>query len=781
MAIASPERRRWIGQPMPRREDDRLTSGAGQYVDDIQRPGMLHAAFLRSPYAHARIKSIDVSAARALPGVHAVVTGEDAHARTKPMGTLVPTPRQITHYCLAVGKVRFMGEPVAAVAAESRAIAEDALERIAVEYEPLPVSADADSAMRPDAERLYDELDSNVLWHDRFVYGDVDRLFGEAAHVVSQRFRIQRFASTPLETYGCIAEYDPSSGAMTMWSNDGRPGVAIGVVSGGLGIEESRLRFITPDIGGGFGNKRRAAYLVITGLLAMAAGRPVKWIEDRQESLMALMHSADGYIDISLAVSRDGELQAVKVRDVVDEGNNLVNPTLHTLLKFTNLVNAYRIQAAEFEGFAVLTNKCPSGANRGIGKVLMCLAMERLVDRVARELDTDPAELRRRNLIRPEQMPYTTPNGAFYDSGDYPGTLQKALDRFGYAQARERQREFNASRDGVRRGIGIAFAAEPSTSNSSSYIVTSGKQTTSGVGDAARVRVGADGSVRVNLGNSPSGQGYETATAQIVADELGVPPEDVYVATGFDSFDSPWLAHSGNFSNKFAGTDTGAIVGAARKVRAKIDAIAEHVERQTGKRPTLREVAAIAYRDLLRLPPGVEPGLDENCYYSHPVANLPDEQRRWRGQLVTTNACHLCEVEVDVETGDVHVLRYLVVHDCGTEINPLIIEGQVHGATLHGIATALLEEFRYDDQGQLQTASLMDYLKPTSMEAPDIDSDHLETPSPFTPLGAKGVGEGGAVPAPACIANAVEDALWDLGVRINELPLTPERLWEKLK
>jgi 2-furoyl-CoA dehydrogenase large subunit len=770
----------YIGQPLARREDDRLTTGAGRYVDDIELPGMVHAAFLRSPYAHARIVSIDASQALALPGVHAVITGEDALARTKPMGTLVPTPRQIVHYCLAVGKVRFMGEPVAAVAADSRAIAEDALDRIVVEYDPLPVSADAETAMAPGAERLYDALDSNVLWHDRFVYGDVDRLFANAAHVVSQRFTIQRFASTPLETYGCIAAYDERDASMSIWCNDGRPGVAISVVAGGLGLDESRLRFMTPDIGGGFGNKRRAAYLVIAGLLSMACGRPVKWIEDRQESLMALMHSADGHIDISLAVSADGDLQAVKVLDVVDEGNNLVNPTLHTILKFTNLVNAYRIQAAEFEGYAVLTNKCPSGANRGIGKVLMCFAMERLVDRVARELGLDPAELRRRNLIQPEQMPYTTPNGAFYDSGDFPATLQKALDAFGYTQRSPRPHSPSAQ-DRTRRGIGLAFAAEPSTSNSSSYIVTSGKQTTSGVGDAARVRVGVDGTVRVSLGNSPSGQGYETAVAQIAADMLDVDVDAVFVATGFDSYDAPWMAHSGNFSNKFAGTDTGAIVGACKKVKAKADAIAGHVEAQTGTRPSLREVAAIAYRDLLRLPPGMEPGLDESCYYSNPVANLPDDQRRWRGQLVTTNACHLSEVEVDLDTGNVKVLRYLVVHDCGTEINPLIIEGQVHGSTLHGIATALLEEFRYDEAGQLQTASLMDYLKPTSVEAPNVESDHLETPSPFTPLGSKGVGEGGAVPAPACIANAVEDALWDLGVRINELPATPERIWSQLR
>ncbi|HEU0168377.1 MAG TPA: xanthine dehydrogenase family protein molybdopterin-binding subunit, partial [Chloroflexota bacterium] len=545
-------------------------AGHGQFVDDIHLPGMLHAAMLRSPYAHARITRIDTSALAAMPDVYAVITGEEARARTKPMGSIVPTPRQITHYCLAVDKVRFAGEPVAAVAAESRALAEDACERIVVEYEPLPVAANADAAMATAAPRLYDEMDSNVVWHDRFTYGDVEGPFAQAAHVVRQRFTIQRFASTPLETYGCIARANGRE--LTIWCNDGRPGVAIGVIASGLGMDESRLRFITPDIGGGFGNKRRPAYLIVAALLSMDSERPVKWIEDRRENLTALMHSADGYIDTELAIDAEGHFTAIRVRDVVDEGDNLVNPTLHTLLKFTNLVNAYRISAAEFEGFSVLTNKCPSGANRGIGKVLMCTAMERLVDRAARELRLDPAEIRRRNLITPEQMPYTTPNGAFYDSGDFPATLRRALERFGYSPERAQP-----ERAGKRRGIGLAFAAEPSSSNSSSYIVTSGKQTNSGVGEAARVRIGADGTVRVTIADPSSGQGYETAVAQIAADELGVDVADVFVASGFDSFDSPWMHHSGNFSNKFAGTDVGAIVGACRKVRAKVEAITSHV------------------------------------------------------------------------------------------------------------------------------------------------------------------------------------------------------------
>jgi len=426
----------------------------------------------------------------------------------------------------------------------------------------------------------------------------------------------------------------------------------------------------------------------------------------------------------------------------------------------------------------------------------MCFAVERLMDRIAERLDLDPAELRFRNLIQPDQFPYETPGGALYDSGDFPGTLRKALDLLDYAALREEQARARA--EGRYLGIGISTAVEPASSNLAAYVLVTGKATSTGVGESAMVRMEPDGKARVTFGDVCSGQGYETAAAQVVADELGLHPNDVHVHAWFDSFTTPWMYSSGNYANKFATTDVGAIVGAAQKVRDKIITIAAHlleaapddIELRDGRvgvrgnpaqSRTLREIAQVAYRNLLALPSGFEPGLEATHFYSNPMAQLPDENNRVRGQLIFTNAAHIALVEVDVETAQVKVLRYGVVHDCGKEINPLIVEGQVHGATVHGIGAALLEEFVYDDNGQILTTTFMDYLKPTASDVPTIETDHLETPSPYTTLGTKGVGEGGAIPAPGCIANAVEDALRPLGVRISGLPLSPNRLWPLIR
>jgi 2-furoyl-CoA dehydrogenase large subunit len=473
-----------------------------------------------------------------------------------------------------------------------------------------------------------------------------------------------------------------------------------------------------------------------------------------------------------------------------------VNPTLHSLLKLGNIVNAYGIRAVAFEGFCVLTNKCPSGANRGIGKPFMCFAIERLMDRVAQRLGVDPIALRRKNLIPPEAFPYETPAGALYDSGDFGRTLEAALARAGYVELCARREV--ARREGRCVGVGVALAVEPGTSNLSSYILTTGRRLTSGAGEAAMLRVEPDGRVRVATGNVGSGQSYETVIPQVVADELGVDPEAVTAAPGFDSFSHPWMFASGNYSNKFSGMDVGAIVGAARKVRAKVLAIAAHllevpeealvladgkvaVRGERGRSLSFAQVAEVAYKNLVALPGGSEPGLEARHYYLSPVATIPDAQRRIRAQLIFTNSAHVALVEVDPETGGVAIQKYVVVHDCGTEINPLVVEGLVHGSTVHGLGGALLEEFIYDGRGQLLTTSFMDYLKPGASDVPEIEVGHLETPSPFTVLGAKGVGEGGSIPAPACLAAAVEDALSHLGVRVNDLPLTPRRLWELIR
>ncbi len=783
---------RWTGTALKRKEDPRLLTGRGRYLDDVKLAGMLHAAFVRSPHAHARILGVDTSAAAALPGVYGVLTGAEARERSGSLRPLIPVPSEPPNYCLASDKVRYVGEPLAMIAAVDRATAEDAAALVAVEYEELPVVVDAERAAEPGAPLVYEEAGSNVVWHEVFEYGDVDAAFAAADEVVAERFTIHRYASTPLECFGVIADWDAGQEVLTIYTNDQRPGLTIGVIAEALRLSETQIHLITPDIGGGFGNKRRPAYIVATALLAMTTGRPVKYFEDRRENLTALMQACDGVMYLEAAVTRDGTVLALRVRDYADEGTNLISPCQHSLLKLGNMVNTYRIPAVRFEPYSVLTNKCPSGANRGIGKPFMCFALERLMDRIAERLTLDPADLRFRNLIQADQFPYETPTGALYDSGDFPATLRKALDLLGYDALREEQRQARAA--GRYLGIGISTAVEPASSNLAAYVLVTGKKTSTGVGESAMVRVEPDGKARVTFGDVCSGQGYETAAAQVVADELGLHPNDVHVQPWFDSFTTPWMYSSGNYANKFATTDVGAIVGAARKIRDKIIVIAAHLleaapddlELREGRvqvrgapsqSKTVREVAQVAYRNLLALPSGLEPGLEATYFYSNPLAELPDEADRVRGQLIFTNAAHIALVEVDVETAQVQVLRYGVVHDCGKEINPLLVEGQVHGATVHGIGAALLEEFVYDDNGQILTTTFMDYLKPTATDVPTIETDRLETPSPYTPLGTKGVGEGGAIPAPACIANAVEDALRPLGVRINGLPISPNRLW----
>jgi carbon-monoxide dehydrogenase large subunit len=788
---AAAERARYTGAWVRRREDPRLLIGLGNYVDDLKMPGALHAAFVRSPHAHARIRRVGVSRALALDGVEAVLTGADLARLTNPIRVRVSMPVTPTAYCLAHDKVRYVGEPVAVVAAASRAVAEDACELIDVDYEPLPAVVDAERAMAPDAPLLFEELGSNVLWRGTFPYGDVEGAFAQADRVVRERITIHRYASTPLETFGGIASYDRGTGQLTIWGHAQIPGLVIGGLAHALKLTPGQIRFIHPQVGGAFGNKERTPYLVAIALLSMQLGRPVRYQEDRRESLTALTHSCDGILDCEAAVRADGTILGMRFRNVQNEGCSIEFATIHSLLMLSNLVNCYRMPAVATETYSVLTNKCPAGANRGVSKPFMCFAIERMVDRIARELGLDRLEVRFRNFIQPDEFPYTTPSGDVYDSGDYPGTLRLALGQIGYDDLRAQQAAARA--EGRWVGIGIATAVEPASTNFGYSRLVNQQAALTGVGEAARIRVEWDGTVSVATGATDTGQGHETAIAQIVADELGVPLDAVCVAPYFDSATAPWLPVSGNFSNKFSGTDTGAILGAARKVKARLlelagqmlDAAPADLELADGyvavrgapaRRKRVAEIAGGAYWSLAGRGAGFEPGLEATHYYSNPLADLPDADGRVRAQMNFANAAHVALVEIDPETFQVAVQRYLVVHDCGKLINPMIVEGQVHGATVHGIAAALLEEFAYGEDGQFLTATFMDYLKPTAADVPRIETGHLETPSPFTPLGTKGAGEGGAVPAPAAIASAVEDALAPLGVKITSLPLTPSRL-----
>jgi 2-furoyl-CoA dehydrogenase large subunit len=786
-----------VGQPVRRTEDAALLVGQGRFVDDISLPGMAHAAYLRSYYAHARIVRIDVSRALAHPGVFAVLTGEEVARLTRPQRGRVPLANSPRVFALAHDRVVYAGQPVAAVAAVDRATAEDATELIEVEYEPLPVVTDPVAAIEADAPLVFEEIGSNVLWHGAFPYGDLDGAFARADRVVRERVRLHRYASTPLETFGAIAQFESATGAYTIWGHTQQPGQDLQGVAAALGISPSQLRLIVPPLGGGFGNKVRPLYLISLALLARKAGRPVKWIEDRRESLLALGHAADGVMELEAAVTNDGEILGLRVRNVENEGAGIDFAGRHNLLMLTNLVNCYRIPAASYEGYSVVTNCCPVVANRGIGKPFMNLALERTVDAIAHELGLDRAEVRFRNFIPPDQFPYETPTGQVYDSGDYPAMLRKTLALLGYDGLRRQQAEARAA--GRMLGIGIAVGVEPGGSNLSYGMLISGpNQLLSGQGEAARVRMETDGTVTVLTGGLDAGQGHATALAQIVADELGLPIERVRVPMAFDSASHPYVMTSGNYSNKFHGQDTAAAIGAAQKVRAKLlqraaaqlEVAPEDLELRDeriavrgvpDRSLSVAEVATRAYWSLADTQPDGEPGLEAVYYYANPYTNKPDEQQRLRVQLGFSSAAHVALVEVDPETYEIKVLRYGVVHDCGREINPLIVEGQVHGATVHGISAALLEEFVYDENGQLLTSSFMDYLKPTAADVPTIEGDRLETPSPFTPLGTKGIGEGGAVIAPACIASAVEDALSPLGVHIGALPIVPARLWELIR
>jgi 2-furoyl-CoA dehydrogenase large subunit len=787
---------KWVGQALERREDRKLLTTGGHFIDDLTLPGIAHAAYVRSPHAHAKIRRIDLRRALDHPGVYAVITGEDVAQLTRPQRGRVPLPNSPKVYALAYQQVRYVGEPVVGIAAVDRATAEDAADLIEVEYDPLPAVVDPEEALKPDAPLVFAEVGSNILWHDTFPYGEVDGAFAQADSIVSERVTIHRYCSTPLETFGVMAQYEPATHSFTIWGHTQQPAQDLHVVAAAFGISPGQIRLIIPPMGGSFGNKVRPLFIIAAALLARKAGRPVKWIEDRRENLLALGHAADGVMEMSAAVKADGTVLAIKFRNIENEGAGIDFAGRHNLLMLSNIANCYRLKAISYEGYSVVTNRCPVVANRGIGKPFMCFAVERMMDAVARALKLDRGEIRFRNFIQPDEFPYDTPSGQTYDSGDYPEMLRSALARVDYDALRREQAQ--GREQGRLLGIGIATAVEPGGSNLSYGMLISGpSQLLSGQGEAARVRMETDGTAAVFTGGLDSGQGHATVLAQIVADELGLNVDQVRVATTFDSASHPYVMTSGVYSNKFHGHDTVAAIGAARKVRdkllrraaAQLEARVDDLELRDGrisvrgasnKGVTIAQVASRAYWSLADEQPDGEPGLEALYYYSNPLAKHPDEKKRVRVQLGFASAAPVAVVEVDPETFEIKILRYVVIHDCGRQINPGIVEGQVHGAVAHGIAAALLEEFIYDESGQLLTSSFMDYLKPTAADLPDIEGERLETPSPLTLLGTKGVGEGGAVVAPAAIASAVEDALAPLGIHIGALPITPSRLWETI-
>jgi len=794
---------RHVGTSARSKEAPRHVTGRGRFVDDLVLPRMLHAFILRSPYAHARIAAVDIDEALRSPGVFGVLAPDDVRRDSKPFkpgryaaGLRVAVPE----YATAIDKVRYVGEPVAMVAADTRPRAEDALDRLGVDYDPLTAVTSVEAAADPSAPLIYEELGSNVAWEGHVAYGDVDRAFADADRIVRERLSIHRYSSTPLEPFACMAEYTPER--LTIWCNSQSPDVIDEAITEALGLD--RVRVIVPDVGGGFGQKIHLIrkYAVLTALMAVRTGRPVKWIEDRSEHMMAGGHSCDQAFDVEAAVRFDGEVLGLKIRDTDDVGGSVSTLTIHFTNKLNNLFNTYRVRHLRLEGRSVVTNKCPVVPNRGIGKPGMCFIWERMMDAVARELALDPVEVRRRNLVRGNEFPYTTPNGNIHGSGDYQALLDRAVAKIGVAEVRARQREMR--REGRLLGLGVVIGLEPGGRNAArdmAIFPTSTQMPGAGGVEGATVKVEKNGAVVFTLGSPSCGQSHETTAAQIIADALGVAPDRVSITGTYDSALSPWGVSSSNSGNNFHLYDVGAVHGAATRLREKTLTLAAHllqVNRSSldidagvvssrtdpNRSISFAELGKVAYANQALLPNGFEPGLQETYYHSHPHADprmLPDGEGRVRAQYTFSSAAHAALVEVDPETGRVRVLRYVIVSDNGTLINPGVVDGQIYGSAAHGISVALGEGFVYGEDGQLLTLTLVDYGKSTTLETPPIEIEHYPVPDPFTTLGQKAAGEGAAIPSPAAIAAAVEDALTPFGVRVRHLPLSPERVWQLIR
>lgn len=772
-----------FGSAIKRREDPRLITGRATYTDDLRLPGQVYAAILRSPHGHARIRSLRVEKARRAPGVVAVYTGRDLQGRLGPVPTawLVPDAQLKTppHPALAVDRVRYVGDGVAMVVAESPAQARDALELIEVEYEPLPAVVNQEEAMEPGQPLLHDEAPGNVAFRWKAGNGAAEA-FEQAEVVVRHRFANNRLIPNPMEPRAAVATYDAASDQMTVWLTSQNPHIHRFILSGMLGIPEHRLRVVAPEVGGGFGAK--IACYPDEALVAFAArelGRPVKWTEERRENFIATTHGRDQIQDVELAGRRDGTITGLRARVVANMGAYLSTaaPGVPTILFGLMLQGAYRIPQVEVEVVGVFTNTTPTDAYRGAGRPEATYIVERLVDLFAREIGMDPAEVRRKNFIPADAFPYATPTGLTYDSGDYETALDRLLEALDYPALRRRQEELR--RQGRYLGVGLATYVEICGLGPSQVAGAVGFQ--GGLWESATVRVLPSGKVLVYTGASPHGQGEETTFAQIVAEAFGIPVDDVEVRHG-DTAEvyMGW----GTYGSRTTPVGGSAVARAAERVVEKARAIAAHmlevaqedlvfqegrfqVKGAPERSASFQEVALQAHL-AWNLPEGVEPSLEASAFYDPPNFCYPF-------------GAHACVVEVDPDTGEVRLERYVAVDDCGRIINPLIVEGQVHGGVVQGIGQALWEGAIYDRRGQLLTGSLLDYALPRARFLPEIETLHTETPAPHNPLGVKGVGETGTIAATPAVVNAVMDALAPFGVRHLDMPLTPEKVWRAMQ
>ncbi len=773
-----------VGARVSRREDWRFLTGHGSYVDDYRPPGLLHAAFLRSPHAHATIEHIETAAARAMPGVVAVITGDELARMAKPVraASRMSQYRETGFPPLAVGKVRYMGEAVTAVVAESRYIAEDALDAILVDYDPLPAVVDATAACESESAILHDEAESNVLLAREFSSGDVEAAIAAADVRVRDRFRFHRHAVVCMENRGCVAEFHSGRDELILRSATQCPGLLRDALAELLDIPEHLVRVIAPDVGGGFGTKSSLypEELAICALARMLL-RPVKWISDRREDLLTSTQAWDEIVEAELALRSDGTIIGLRAEVTSDIGAYSIYPwtaSVEPIQVISFLPGPYRVSNYTAHVRGVATCKAPVGPYRGVGRPVTTFAMEGLMDRAARQLGMDSVALRRLNYIQEADFPYRTPSGIVWDQASLTPCMDRAVDELDYPALQTWQTQARAE----GRWVGIGFATYIELTGVGSAIPASPGASISTGTEAAFLRVDPSGKVTAAFSLAPQGQGNETTLAQVIADELGVPMDDVRVVCG----DTAIAPHgTGTYASRSAVLAGGAAILAGREIRAKALTIAAHLleanpddlnlqEGQITVRGTpdrgvsFREVAQAAYGGLRRLPPDVEPGLEVTRFYDPYYGTA-------------SSATHIVVAEVDRQTYEVTLHRYVVVEDCGRLINPLIVDGQVRGGVAQGIGAALYEEVIYDDHGQLLSGTLMDYLVPTASEVIEIDIHHLETPSPTTLGGFRGMGEGGTIGAPAAIANAVSDALSPFGIDINEMPITPDRLHQLIR
>ena len=791
----------WKGQSVPRKEDRRLVQGQGVFVDDVKRHGMGFIHFVRSPYAHAHITSIDVSQAEEMPGVYGTLTGEEVAALTDPFFQISSVPgANVKDYALAVGKVRYVGEAIVAVVAETRERARDASELVEIEYEPLDAITDARRAQDDGVPAIHEDAGGNLMWHGTYEWGDLDAAFAEADKIVKiDELHFHRFNSTPLECDGALVEYNKGVGQWTIHTNNQFPGFAAIMMGPAMRTGLDKLRFVTQDIGGGFGNKITShPQLVACCLLARKLGRPVQWTEWRTDFHMSMSHGNERWFhETEVAVKNDGTLLGFRTKALDDAGAWLRYEPLGGVIWAQVTPGMYKWRNIRVDFTQVATNKAPVSPNRGYSRMQHLWFTERVIDIVAHELELDPVEVRKRNYVKTEDMPYETPNGCVYDSGDYSRMLDIGLELVDYQNVAQRRSEAEAR--GRLLGVGIGSTLDSGTNNFGQSRMINPELQFSGNNEVATVKLDIFGEIVVTLGTTPQGQGHETTAAQVVADILNCSVDDVHVRAGHDSYWNSHAGFSGTYASQFAVTGLSAVKGATDLLAGEIKKLAgavfggvpeEALELADGgvrikENPEaflpFMACGAIINANNAGLPEDL--GVTLNCRYVYrPPFQVPDIERKF-GNLTLTYATqiHVAVIEIDPETGAYDIVDYAAVDDCGNRINPQIVEGQVMGATAHALGAATHEHFAYDEDGNLLTPNFYDYHVPHAMDMPPLKTAATESPSPFTPLGTKGMGEGGGAGIHAVCA-AVQDALRGHGDAIVSDSCNPyHRVWELLQ